>query len=101
MTEYYPAASFEAAPVPTKKRKRIFMWVFLAVQVLFVIWIIGGVGSADTPSAADCGSLSAQTCQDAADVGTGIGVALIILLWFFVDCFLAVGYAVYRLARRP
>jgi uncharacterized membrane protein len=87
-----------AAPAPKKKR-RIFLWVFLAVQVLFLIWIISGVSSAGGDPT-DCGSLSKKACNDAEAVGTGIGVALIIGLWMVVDFFLAVIYGVYRLAKR-
>ncbi|MCP3423816.1 hypothetical protein [Nocardioides pinisoli] len=83
-----------------KKKRRIFLWFFLAVQVLFIIWIIAGIGSAGG-DATDCGSLSQETCNDARDVGTGIGVALVVGLWMVVDFLLGVGYAIYRLAKRP
>ena len=86
-------------PAVPKKKKRVFLWVFLAVQVLFIIWIIGGVSSSGG-DATDCGSLSQQACNDAQDVGTGIGVALIVVLWMVVDFFLAIIYGVYRLAKR-
>jgi hypothetical protein len=81
-----------------KRKKRIFLWFFLAVQALFLIWIIAGASGSDPT---DCGTLSKQACQDASDVGTGIGVILIILFWCIVDFLLAVGYGIYRLARRP
>jgi hypothetical protein len=84
---------------PVKKKRRIFLWVFLAVQVLFIIWIIAGANSGSgQPS--DCGSLSAKACNNASDAGTAIGVVLIIVVWFFVDAFMGVIYGVYRLARR-
>src|SRR3954452_23672449 len=88
-------------PPPTKQRKkrRIFLWFFLIVQLIFLIWIISAVSSSGG-DATDCGSLTQQECNDASDVGTGIGVFLLILIWFFVDCFLAVIYGVYRLASR-
>lgn len=79
-----PAESITAQP---RKRRRIFMWVFLAVQALFLVWVIAGIGT------------GADNTTDAENVGTGIGVALIIGLWFFVDLFLGVAYGVYRLAR--
>jgi uncharacterized membrane protein len=41
-----------------------------------------------------------QTCQDASHVGTGIGIALIIVLWAVVDVILGITYLVVRLARR-
>ncbi|MFD3939116.1 hypothetical protein ACFWSF_09270 [Streptomyces sp. NPDC058611] len=41
-----------------------------------------------------------RLCQDAGDVGTAIGVGLIIALWAAVDVILGITYAVYRLSRR-
>ncbi|GAB3991856.1 hypothetical protein [Nocardioides marmoraquaticus] len=92
-----PLQQFESQP--PKKKKRIFLWFFLAVQLLFIIWIFAGIGAAG--EATDCGTLDQETCQAASDVGTGIGVILIIGLWMIVDFFLAVGYVIYRLAKRP
>lgn len=86
------------APVARKKR-RVFLWTFLAVQALFLLWIFAGVGSAGTPG--DCGTLDAESCEAATAVGTGIGVFMIIVFWMMVDFLLAVGYGIYRLARRP
>lgn len=83
--------------VPKKKRS-VFLWFFVAVNVLFLIWIISaGASHTDT---SNCGSLSTQTCKDAGDVGKGIGVAVLVMLWFFVDAFLGIIYGVYRLAKR-
>jgi len=88
-----------AAVKKTKKKKRIFLWVFLAVQALFIIWIITGV-NASSNDTASCGSLSAKACQDAHTAGAGIGVFLIIFLWVLVDIILGIGYGVYKLASR-
>ena len=30
----------------TRKRRRVFIWFFIAVQVIFLVWIIVGVASA-------------------------------------------------------
>lgn len=90
----------ESTVQPVKKKRRLFLWFFLAVQALFIIWIIAGIsGAGGDPS--DCGSLSKEACNDAEAVGTGIGVALVIGLWMVVDFLLAVGYGIYRLAKRP
>ena len=99
MSENTSTITTQPAP-KVKKKKRVFMWVFLAVQAIFLIWIITGV-SGNSGHATDCGSLSQADCDAAADIGTGIGVFLIIGVWFFVDCFMAVAYAVYRMAKRP
>lgn len=96
----YPPQAQPFAVPPTRKRRRIFLWFFLAIQALFLIWIIAGIGSASgDPS--DCGSLSKETCNNAEAVGTGIGVVLVVGLWMVVDFLLGVGYAIYRLAKRP
>lgn len=61
-----------------KKKRRIFWWFFLPVQVLFRISIIAGAHSgAGQPT--DCGTLDAETCDDASDAGTAISVALIVV----------------------
>jgi len=89
----------EARSTPPKKKRRVFLWVFLVIQVLFIIWIIGGASTgAGTPE--DCEGLSEEACNAASDIGTTIGVALIIGVWVVVDFLLAVIYGVYRLATR-
>ncbi len=99
----YPAGQPHGGPptAPAKKKRRIFLWVFLAVQLLFIVWIISGLTTANDPvTAADCGSLDLETCRQAGNVGTGIGIALIFGLWLFVDLLLGVIYGIYRLAKR-
>jgi hypothetical protein len=86
-------------PSAPRTKRPIFLWVFLAVQALFVVWIIGGVaGASGQPDT--CEGLTPEQCNAAESVGTGIGVGLIVLLWVVVDFLLAVIYGVYRLAKR-
>jgi hypothetical protein len=88
---------------PVKKRKRIFMWFFLAVQALFIIWIIAGASSSGSATAKSCANLTGQalqTCQDASHAGTGIGVALIVIVWCIVDFLLAITWLIVRMSRR-
>lgn len=121
---YYPPPGWQQpqfAP-PPRKRRRVFLWVFLAVQVLFIAWIIGGLASSGGgPSAAsqaaqqcanggwqglfqsqaDCQVHYAHALNEASAAGKGIGVALIVVFWIVVDFFLGLGYGIYRLASRP
>lgn len=85
------SAAQQQAPVKTKRH--IFRWVFLAIQVLFLVWIITGV-TAEGPACAP--NLSAEACQAAQGIGTGIGVALIIGLWIAVDLILGITYLIFR-----
>jgi hypothetical protein len=112
----------KASPPPRKKR-RVFMWIFFALQALFLLWIIVGVVSTGhtAPSAAemaqycspgprsvlalysskaDCLREYSHVLSDAAGAGRGIGVAVIVVLWIVVDFFTGLGYAIYRLASR-
>jgi len=93
-----PAAPAASGP-PARKKPRIFLWVFLVVQVLFIIWIVVGV-SGNSSDAIDCGTLSQQACNDVRDVGTGIGVFIIVVVWIIVDFLMGLVYGIYRLAKR-
>ena len=55
-------------------------WVLLAVNAVFVFWVIAA--AVDRPSK-DCAPTD-QLCINASDAGTGIGVALVVFLWFMV-----------------
>jgi ABC-type Fe3+ transport system permease subunit len=80
-----------------RKKRRVFFWVFLVIQAIFLIWIISALATAGP---GNCNGLDKESCQAASDVGTGIGVALIIGLWAVVDFILGIGYAIYRLSKR-
>jgi hypothetical protein len=69
--------------------------VFLAVQALFLVWIIAGAASSSSASCAGLTGSALQTCRDAGHVGTAIGVGLIIFLWAAVDVILGVGFLVF------
>ena len=86
------------AVAPAKKGLRKFSWFILAVNVLFLVWIIGGVSSASSSS--NCTGLDAQTCRDATAIGTGIGAILIIALWAFADVILGIIWLVTRPRQR-
>ena len=87
-------------PAQPRRKKRVFLWVFLAIQALFIAWLVAGIaGASGTPT--DCGTLDAATCNDAESVGTGVAVAMVVVFWMAVDFLLGVGYGIYRLAKRP
>jgi hypothetical protein len=110
-----------AAAEPPRKKRRVFMWVFLAIQAIFLIVIIAGLASHPSgPSAAqqaaqqcanggwqglfksqaDCDQHYAVALNDAGNVGKGLGVAIIVVIWCVVDFLLGVTYLIVRLARR-
>jgi hypothetical protein len=84
-----------------RKRRRAFLWVFLAIQALFIIWIIVGVATVHTgptqaqlaqgcyngnwyplfKSQADCVQHYGGALNDAATAGKAIGVGLVIAFW--------------------
>jgi hypothetical protein len=70
-----------------RPRWRKMTWVLLIWSAVFGFWMVAG--TAERPSkdcAADSsvidGTLTLSQCQAASDVGTGIGVVLIGMLWF-------------------
>lgn len=108
-----------AAP---KKKHRVFLWFFLAVQVLFVIWLVtglkatGGSGAeAHAQAVRDCAGTGWQglyrsyqecvthlgnTYNAASDAGKGIGAGLVIGLWVAADVILGIGRFIVVFARR-
>jgi hypothetical protein len=106
-----------------RKKRRVFLWVFLGIQAIFLIWIIAGIaGTSHTgadahtqavqfcaskanwqylyKSQADCIIHYGNVLNGASDAGKGIGVALIVVVWIVVDFFTGLGYGIYRLASR-
>jgi len=101
---YYQPQPDLAGPAPKKKR-RVFLWIFLAIQVLFIVWIItAGASTHGIPAYCHQGSnsqyIGLKGCESASQAGAGIGIALIIVFWCVVDIIVGGGYAVYRLASR-
>lgn len=112
--------SYQEAPPGRRRRRRVFLWVFLAIQALFIIWIIVGVATVHTgptqaqlaqgcynhnwyplfKSQADCVQHYGGALNDAGTAGKAIGVGLVIVFWMVVDVILGVSYGVYRLATR-
>jgi len=114
----YPPMTYGAAAPPRRKR-RVFLWVFLAIQVLFIIWLIAGLATKNPSVAsqvasfcgnhgwfplykshADCVANYGRTLNDASDTGKGLGIAVVLVFWVVVDILVGGGYAVYRLASR-
>lgn len=93
-----PEAGSRLSTTHPRKKRRVFLWVFLAVQVLMLIWMVTGINSG---SSGHCtGGISAQDCANAKQVGTAIGAGVILAVWAAVDIILGFGYLIYRLARR-
>lgn len=59
--------------------KRKMSWAIILWTVLFAVWIIAAIASRTSQ---DCRP-GDDACVTASDAGTGIGVFLIIMLWFF------------------
>ena len=116
-----PRQQWQQPAQQPRKKRRVFLWVFLGIQAVFIIWIIAGLASHPAgpttaqqaaqqcanggwqglfKSQADCQVHYAHALNDAGNVGKGIGVAFIIIFWMVVDFFVGLGYGIYRLASR-
>lgn len=83
-----------------KKKKRVFMWFFLVVQLVFIIWLVAGISSTGSTPADTGGVLTQEEANSARDAGAAIGVFLIFVVWAIVDFILGVGYLIVKMARR-
>jgi hypothetical protein len=108
-----------AEPAKPRKRKRVFMWFFLAVNALFALWVFpalfSGTGASHAEIASMCGNgawsplfKSYQDCVvhgahgiiAAHDVGKTVALTMMIGLWVAADVILGIGRLVVVFARR-
>lgn len=104
------------------KPKKVFLYVFLGIQAIFIIWLITGMKSDNTAvtatsaqvvnyckgngwqalysSYADCAKNYAATLTAAGDVGKGMGASLVVIIWVVVDFLVGLTYGIYRLVKR-
>ena len=111
-----------AAAAPPRKRHRVFLWFFLAVQAVFLVWVIAGA-STGSGNAAQGRAQAVQQCSGtgwqglyssypecvtqlsslyggASNAGTAVGVGIVISLWVAADVILGVGRIVVVSSRR-
>jgi hypothetical protein len=77
-----------------KKKVRVFTWIILAVNVLFLIWLIAGIVGVSNSTCT--GNMTQATCDSAKAIGGGIGAMLIIFLWVAADVILGIIWLVTR-----
>jgi len=64
---------------------RKMTWVVILWSTLILVWAIAGGSSAATHTKAECAHetlVSVKACEEAANVGTGLGVAVILAIGF-------------------
>lgn len=77
---------------------RKLTWVFVIVQVLFVVWIIAGASEV----AGSCEGLRGNerdACEAGTAIGATIGVGVIVFLWVLVDVILGITWLVTNRSR--
>jgi len=87
------APSYFQPPPPAKKKVRVFTWIILAINLLFVVWLVVGIAGV---SSGTCDGLTQQNCDAAKAIGGGIGALLIIFLWVAADVILGIIWLVTR-----
>ena len=78
---------------------RPLTWVILAVQVLFIIWLVTGFNAASDSGNCSTSDYS-DACQAGQTIGTGIAIGIIIFLWALVDVILGVIWLVTNKTKR-
>lgn len=83
-----------------KKRKRVALWTLITWTALCAIWLIAGGASNNCAGQKGDQYLSAHDAQTACQAGTGIGMALIVIVWAFVLFCIMAFTVIVRLSRR-
>ncbi|MGH3325983.1 MAG: hypothetical protein ACRDOV_16380 [Streptomyces sp.] len=98
-TQYQPPVPGASNRVRRKffPRWRVFTWVILAFNLIMLTWVILGASSGP-----DCGGKTgdALTQCEAGQVGTGIGVFGLILIWALGDIILGVLWMITKPHKR-
>lgn len=86
---------------PPGRKRRVFPWVFLAIQAVFAAGLVAAARHAAT-AACPHDPIPGWQCGSAREAGAAVGAGVALLAWAAVDMILAAGYLVWRLARyRP
>lgn len=56
---------------------KIIKWTFIVFNILMLVWLIAGVGSASS----DISQMQDEASRAGAEIGTGLGAMMIIFLW--------------------
>ncbi len=90
-----PVYGQQPGPMVEKKRKiRFFTWFILALNALFLVWLIFGI-SGVANGTCDA-AMSQEACNAAKAIGGGIGALLIIFIWVAADVILGIIWLVTR-----
>jgi hypothetical protein len=76
------------------RKLRPLSWVIIAVNLLFVWWIIGGVGGAVAESCTGMTGDELSACEAGTAIGAGIGTMFILFFWVVIDIILLVIFLV-------
>jgi hypothetical protein len=82
-------------PQQPRRRRRVFMWVILAINGLFLWWMVSAVGGIADDCAGKVGS-DLEACQTGTAIGGGIAFIFILAFWALVDIILLVIFVVTR-----
>lgn len=74
------------------KSWRPFTWVILVVQIPFVIWAVTALVDA-SESNCEAGQFEAL-CRTSENIGTTVGLLVVLLIWASIDVILAVNWVI-------
>lgn len=78
---------------------RALTWVIVVVNILFLVWVIGGIASTGGACEGLTGS-ELDACEAGTAIGATIGVAAIVGLWVVVDIILGIVWLVTNTRKR-
>ena len=82
---------------PVKRKVRVLTWVILAVNAVFLVWLIAETIHIRNTTC-DHADLS---CDPPKAVGGGVGTIMIITLWFAADVILGLGWLLTLRKKQP
>lgn len=87
---------YHVTNLPKPKSHRVFMWVVLAINALFAVWLLWYWASIGDTCASE--TTYREACRTGTSVGVMVGTFMLLAFWALVDIVLGV---IYMVTRRP
>ena len=94
-TQWAPASP---APTVPRKKRHVLLWIFVALNVLFALWIDADINATVSDACVGVPPAEYEACREVNEYGAGLGSLPLIAALAAVDVLLMAGYGLYHIS---